>query len=258
MSLKIQAVVDILKAGKMPVVRFTDKIEECEMVFDEGALARITSFETHEDGSIRLFFNFSEFEKQVRAKCKPAYYNPEGNPRLCAYETRFWPENLMEDWHFGANEEAPFVVEPETRAIVRVKRVRPSANPLPQYMTAHASCMDLYADLPAPVVIKPGRRQLIPSGLAISLPEGIEVQLRPRSGLALKHGIMVHPGTIDGDYRGEMGILLFNMGEHDFEVKPGDRIAQMFVGQYIRAELEEVEELDETERGVGGFGHTGV
>jgi dUTP pyrophosphatase len=119
--------------------------------------------------------------------------------------------------------------------------------------------MDLYAALHEEVALNPGERRLIPTGIAISVPEGYEAQIRPRSGLALKEGVTLvnTPGTIDADYRGEVGIILINHGEKPFRVKPGDRIAQMVIAPVARAELEWVESLDETTRSEGGFGHTG-
>jgi dUTP diphosphatase len=143
---------------------------------------------------------------------------------------------------------------------VKIKRLRPeSLNPLPEYMTLHSAGMDLYADLEQELVLNPGARALIPSGIAIELPDGYEAQIRPRSGLALKHGIALvnSPGTIDADYRGEIGIILINHGNEPFIVREGERIAQMVFAHITRAILHEVSELGATERGVGGFGHTG-
>jgi dUTP pyrophosphatase len=120
--------------------------------------------------------------------------------------------------------------------------------------------MDLRANLEAPVTLHPLERRLIPTGLHIALPEGYEAQVRPRSGLALKHGITVlnTPGTIDADYRGEIGVVLVNLSDQDFVVNDGERIAQMVIARYEQADLALVEALDETERGEGGYGHTGV
>jgi dUTP pyrophosphatase len=120
--------------------------------------------------------------------------------------------------------------------------------------------MDLRANLDAPVVLHPMERRLIPIGLHIALPAGYEAQVRPRSGLALKHGITVlnSPGTIDADYRGEVGVLLINLSQQDFTVNDGERIAQMVIARHEQAEFIEVETLDETERGEGGYGHTGL
>jgi len=131
---------------------------------------------------------------------------------------------------------------------------------LPRYMTSHAAGMDLLADLEEPVTLLPGERALIPTGIALALPDGCEAQIRPRSGLALKHGVTLvnTPGTIDPDYRGEIGVILINHGADPFTVHPGDRIAQMIFARFERADLVEVEELEETARGEGGFGHTGV
>ena len=130
----------------------------------------------------------------------------------------------------------------------------------PAYASEGSSGMDIRACVDKPVTLQPGQIKLIPTGLAISIPTGYEVQIRPRSGLALKHGIgMVNgPGTIDSDYRGEIGVILINWGEDPFTVKMGDRIAQMVLSKVLRADLHQVTELDETIRGDGGFGHSGV
>jgi len=143
---------------------------------------------------------------------------------------------------------------------VKIRRVRPGCSPLPRYATSHAAGMDLLADLAAPVTLPPGERALVPTGIAIALPDGYEAQIRPRSGLALKHGVTLvnTPGTIDPDYRGEIGVILINHGTVSFTVNPGDRIAQMLFARFERGELLEVEKLEETARGEGGFGHTGV
>ncbi len=144
---------------------------------------------------------------------------------------------------------------------VRIKRIRPlSTNPLPEYMTLHAAGMDLYADLETELSLTPGSRKLIPTGLAIALPEGYEAQVRPRSGLALRHGITMlnSPGTIDCDYRGEIGVIVVNHGSETFIIRHGERIAQLVVAPVVRAILKEVSELDDTIRGSGGFGHTGI
>lgn len=142
---------------------------------------------------------------------------------------------------------------------VRIRRVREGKNPLPRYATAHSAGMDLLADVAVPLTLLPGERALIPTGIAIALPDGYEAQIRPRSGLALRHGISLvnTPGTIDPDYRGEIGIILINHGTEPFTVNPGDRIAQMLFARFERAQLAEVTELSETARGEGGFGHTG-
>lgn len=147
------------------------------------------------------------------------------------------------------------------RCVVKVLRVRSGGGGrnLPCYMTSHAAGMDLCADLDDDIVLMPGERRLVPTGLAIALPDGFEAQVRPRSGLALKHGIALvnSPGTIDPDYRGEIGVILINHGSEPFVVRRGERIAQMVYAPFARAELVEVDELDETARGKGGFGHTG-
>lgn len=145
------------------------------------------------------------------------------------------------------------------RCVVKVRRVRGGDQNLPCYMTVHAAGMDLCADLVDDLVLNPGERKLVPTGLAIALPDGFEAQIRPRSGLALKHGIALvnSPGTIDPDYRGEIGVILINHDREPFVVRRGERIAQMVFAPFARAELVEVDELDETARGEGGFGHTG-
>ena len=143
---------------------------------------------------------------------------------------------------------------------VNVKRLRPGGGiPLPEYMTLHSAGMDLYADLEHELVLNPGARSLVPTGIAIELPDGIEAQVRPRSGLALKHGIALvnSPGTIDADYRGEIGIILINHGDKPYTVRKGERVAQIVFAPFVRAALHEVSELGVTERGAGGFGHTG-
>ena len=149
----------------------------------------------------------------------------------------------------------------QTEEIARtVQIVNKSSNELPSMATAHSAGMDLRADLQHNVILKPMQRELIPTGLYIALPEGVEAQIRPRSGLAYKHGITVlnSPGTIDADYRGEVKVLLVNLSDTDFAISPGDRIAQMVLAKYEQMKLEEVSELKNTERGVGGFGHTGT
>lgn len=131
---------------------------------------------------------------------------------------------------------------------------------LPAYATAHSAGLDLLAAVVAPVSLAPGARQLIPTGLAIALPEGFEAQVRPRSGLALKHGVTVlnSPGTIDADYRGEVGVVLINLGAEPFVIERGMRIAQMILARHARISWQPVETLPESGRGVGGFGSTGV
>ncbi len=142
---------------------------------------------------------------------------------------------------------------------MKIRIINRSSHPLPHYATPQSAGMDLRAELAEPIVLAPMERRLIPTGLRIALPEGYEAQIRPRSGLALKHGITVlnSPGTIDADYRGEIGIILANLSETPFTLNPGERIAQMVVARHERAEWEETCELDSTERGEGGFGHTG-
>ena len=143
---------------------------------------------------------------------------------------------------------------------MEIKVVNRGHQPLPQYATSQSAGMDLRANLSEPIVLHPMERRLIPTGLYIALPEGFEAQVRPRSGLALKHGLTVlnAPGTIDADYRGEVGVVLINLSQDDFVINDGERIAQMVIARYEQATFKVVEELDETERGAGGYGHTGV
>lgn len=143
---------------------------------------------------------------------------------------------------------------------MNIQIVNRSRHPLPQYETPLSAGMDLRANLDAPVTLPPLGRALIPTGLFIALPEGYEAQVRPRSGLALKKGITVlnAPGTVDADYRGEIGVILVNLSDAPFTVADGDRIAQMVVAHHERAKWTVAGQLDETERGAGGFGHTGV
>lgn len=144
---------------------------------------------------------------------------------------------------------------------IRIKRKENCQDiPVPGYMSEGASGMDICADVDEEVVLAPGEIKLISAGFYMSIPEGYEVQIRPRSGLAIKHGISIvnSPGTIDSDYRGLVGIILINHGKDPFTIKRGDRIAQMIVQKVLKAEIEVVEDLDETARAHGGFGHTGV
>ncbi|MBL0213659.1 MAG: dUTP diphosphatase [Myxococcales bacterium] len=141
---------------------------------------------------------------------------------------------------------------------VQIKKLRPDAV-VPKYMTAHAAGLDLCAAIDAPLDIKPGARVAISTGLAFALPAGYEGQLRPRSGLAREHGITLvnSPGTLDADYRGPLTVLLINHGQSDVRIEPGHRIAQLVIAPVVQAELAEVDELDATTRGAGGFGSTG-
>ena len=143
---------------------------------------------------------------------------------------------------------------------MKVEIINKSKHQLPSYATPLSAGMDLRANLDEPIVLEPMQRALVPTGLFIALPEGYEAQVRPRSGLALKHGVTVlnTPGTIDADYRGEVGVILINLGQEDFIINDGERIAQMVIARYEQAGLLAVEVLDETERGSGGFGHSGV
>ena len=142
---------------------------------------------------------------------------------------------------------------------MKIKIVNLSHHNLPQYATPLSAGLDLRANLDEPITLRPLERRLIPTGLRIALPAGYEAQVRPRSGLALKSGIGVlnSPGTIDADYRGEIGVILVNLSSSDFVVNDGDRIAQMVIARHERAEWQEADALDETERGEGGFGHSG-
>lgn len=142
---------------------------------------------------------------------------------------------------------------------MNVKIINKSKNPLPAYATPLSAGMDLRANLEEPVTLNPMERRLIPTGLFIELPQGYEAQIRPRSGLALKKGITVlnTPGTIDADYRGEIGVILINLSEEPFVIESGERICQMVIARHETAEFIEVNELSSTERGAGGFGHTG-
>ena len=143
---------------------------------------------------------------------------------------------------------------------MKIEIINESHHPLPQYATPLSAGMDLRANLDAPVTLRPLERKLIPTGLRIALPEGYEAQVRPRSGLALKKGVTVlnTPGTVDADYRGEIGVILINLSQDDFVIEDGERIAQMVIARHEQAELVEVSVLSETERGAGGFGHSGV
>lgn len=143
---------------------------------------------------------------------------------------------------------------------MNIRIINRSNHPLPAYETAASAGMDLRANLSEPMILKPMDRRLVPSGLFVELPIGFEAQIRPRSGLALKHGISIlnSPGTIDADYRGEIKILLINFSASDFEIKDGDRIAQMIISRHEQVRWQEVEILTETIRGEGGYGHTGL
>lgn len=144
--------------------------------------------------------------------------------------------------------------------MVKIEVINKGRQPLPAYATAQSAGMDLRANIPESITLQPLERRLIPTGLYIALPEGYEAQVRPRSGLALKHGITVlnSPGTIDSDYRGELMVLLINLSQNPFTVNDGERIAQLVIARHEQAVLTAVEVLDETERGAGGYGHTGV
>lgn len=142
---------------------------------------------------------------------------------------------------------------------MKVQIINKSKHPLPAYATEQSAGMDLRANLDMPIVLKPLQRCLVPTGLFMALPKGFEAQVRPRSGLAIKKGISVlnSPGTIDADYRGEVCVILVNLSSEDFAIEDGERIAQMVIARHEQAEWEEVDVLEETERGSGGFGHTG-
>ncbi len=142
---------------------------------------------------------------------------------------------------------------------MKIEIVNKSRHTLPQYATTSSAGMDIRANLSEPMELKPMERQLIPTGLYIALPEGYEAQMRPRSGLAIKHGVTLlnTPGTIDADYRGEIGVILINLSSEPFVIKDGERICQMVITSHSHVEWQQVEVLDETLRGAGGFGHTG-
>ena len=144
--------------------------------------------------------------------------------------------------------------------MIKIKVVNRGHQQLPAYATPQSAGMDLRANLSEPITLHPMERRLIPTGLHIALPEGYEAQVRPRSGLALKHGLTVlnTPGTIDADYRGEIGVVLINLSQEDFVINDGERIAQMVIARHEQGDLVVDEELDQTERGEGGYGHTGV
>jgi dUTP pyrophosphatase len=155
---------------------------------------------------------------------------------------------------FSKNRDLNFETKP-----MKVRIVNASGNDLPEYATNASAGMDLRANLDEPVVLKPLQRAMIPTGIFIELPIGFEAQIRPRSGFAAKHGITVlnTPGTVDADYRGEIKVILVNLSDEAFEVTNGERIAQMVISAHAKAEWEQVDELNETSRGAGGFGHTG-
>ena len=144
--------------------------------------------------------------------------------------------------------------------MIKVRVINKGHHQLPEYATPQSAGMDLRANIEEPIILKPMQRMLVSTGLFMALPAGYEAQVRPRSGLALKHGITVlnTPGTIDADYRGEVKVLLVNFSDTDFVINDGERIAQMVIAKHETADFIEVEELDETERGAGGYGHTGV
>lgn len=144
--------------------------------------------------------------------------------------------------------------------MIKIKVVNKGRQQLPAYATSQSAGMDLRANIDTPITLRPMERRIIPTGLYIALPPGFEAQVRPRSGLALKHGITVlnSPGTIDADYRGEIGVLLVNLSTDDFIITEGERIAQMVIARHEQGEFELTDELDGTERGAGGYGHTGV
>ena len=143
---------------------------------------------------------------------------------------------------------------------ITIRIINKGRHPLPSYATTRSAGMDLRANLERSILLEPGQRALIPTGLYLELPEGTEAQVRPRSGLAFKHGITVlnSPGTIDADYRGEVGVILINHGQEAFEVKDGERVAQLVIARYEQANLLEVTDLASSTRGTGGFGHTGT
>lgn len=143
---------------------------------------------------------------------------------------------------------------------IKVKIVNDGSQTLPAYETFEAAGMDVRANLTEPVVLQPLERRLIPTGLRVQLPAGYQIEMRPRSGLALKHGISLvnTPGTVDADYRGEIGVIVINLSAEPFTVNPGERICQMVIAQCCHAEIEQADTLTDTDRGAGGFGHTGL
>ncbi len=143
--------------------------------------------------------------------------------------------------------------------VVKIKRIRPESPPVPRYQTEHAAGFDLAADLEGPLTLKPRERVAVPSGIALEIPPGFEGQVRARSGRALAEGLALvnAPGTIDADYRGEIKVIMINLGDEPILIRPGDRIAQLVIAPVARAELLEVDELAASPRGAGGFGHTG-
>jgi len=143
---------------------------------------------------------------------------------------------------------------------MKVKIVNKSKHDLPEYKTSQSAGMDLYANIDEPIILKPLERALVPTGLFIELPDGYEAQIRPRSGLCIKHGISVlnSPGTIDSDYRGEIKIIVINLSNDEYIINDGERLCQMVVAKYEKIQWEKVEILNNTERGEGGFGHTGI
>ena len=142
---------------------------------------------------------------------------------------------------------------------MKIKVVNNSSNELPKFATEDSAGMDLRANLMEEITINPGQRRLVSTGIKMAIPQGYEAQIRPRSGLAIKYGVTVlnSPGTIDADYRGDVGVILINLGQNHFSIKPGDRIAQMVITKYERFEWNQSDDLDETLRGCGGFGHSG-
>jgi dUTP pyrophosphatase len=143
---------------------------------------------------------------------------------------------------------------------LKIRVINTSGNPLPEYATASSAGMDIRAMLGEPVVLMPGQRTLVPTGLKVEIPDGYEMQLRPRSGLALRSGITLvnTPGTIDADYRGEIGVILINLSQEPFTINPGERICQAVVAPVVHIQWEEASDLTESERGAGGFGHSGT
>lgn len=161
----------------------------------------------------------------------------------------------------GARTTAPCSLTPPIQMEhLKVKIINRSGQPLPAYETPSSAGMDVRAAIDEPIVLAPLERRLIPTGLRVQLPQGYEMQIRPRSGLALRNGISLAntPGTVDADYRGEIGVILINLSNEPFTINPGERICQMVIAPYTRVEWEIVERIDTTERGDGGFGHTGL
>jgi dUTP pyrophosphatase len=204
-----------------------------------------------------LIFNFQLFRSHSAEKIFSV------NTHLCGIQSE--AKNPGSSWPFidrdrsACHRSSNSPYEIATMPTLKIARVRKSARPLPAYQSEHAAGIDLMADIGASIEMAPRERRAVPTGIAVEIPVGYEGQVRPRSGRALKEGLALinSPGTIDADYRGEVKVLLVNLGEQPIVIKPGDRIAQLIISPVIRAEIVEVDELAPSTRGPGGFGHTG-